>query len=64
MAEVFYLKDTGYANTDMSGEQDSWLVNAGYPVRMYVTSFSINSKANYFKSRIVNDLYFPVERVS
>jgi len=59
MAEaVFYIKDTGYSDTALTGEQDDWLVNQGEPIRIHITDVQINSQANAVISSQVNGYYY------
>ena len=58
MDATFYIKDTGYMSSDLSGEQDDWLVNQGEPIRIHITNVTINSSANAVITSQVNDSYY------
>ncbi len=64
MDVTFYLKDTGYFGSDLSGEQDDWLVNHGEPIRIHITDVTIVSKANATIVSQVDDTYYTPTVVS
>lgn len=43
---LFRLKDTGFKNTALTGAPASFKVNAGYPIPLYLVSYSYSSKGN------------------
>jgi len=55
---VFYLRDTGYQDTALTGERDEWLVNQGEPIRLHITDVQIDSQANAVISSQVDDIYY------
>ena len=63
MDTLFYIKDTGYKNTNLTGDVE-WKVNQGNPIELHLTSYNLDSKANFSTYAYTKDSYYSPDLVS